>query len=274
MSLARLHRERMAALQAAGSAQAIASVAAGVSATDGVSSPAIGGHPVAVVTGANPVAAQMLLRLQQDLRRLKEIQSVERKIAAKRDMLPEYDAWIEGLLEAATETGAGTPDEILPTIMIWRIDTGDFTGALQLAEHVLRYHLPLPGRYERTAPTLIVEEIADAALAALGKGDDFDLDVLETVDLLTENEDIFDEVRAKLFKAKGLCLARGVDGAPGANARAAALANLNRARELHERCGVTKQIEKLQRAIRADEAAAAAEQNSQGDQPPVPPTGG
>lgn len=270
MSLARLHRERMAALQAAASAHVPASVVAVEPAPDGAASPAIGGQPaVAPVAAVNPVAAQMLMRLQQDLRRLKEIQSIERKIAAKREMLPEYDAWVSGLLEAAAETGAAPADEILPTIMVWRIDTGDYHGALKLAEYVLRYHVELPGRYERSAATLIVEEIAEAAIKVLAKGDDFEIDVLTDLEVLAEGEDIFDEVRAKLHKAIGLCLARRAANPAlpqdAITARHAALANLTRARELDDRCGVKTEITKIEKAIRAEEKAAA-EQNS-ADQP-------
>lgn len=249
MSLARRHRERMAALQAATSVHVHAPMTAVAPAADGESPLPIGGHP----TPSSPEAAQMLMRLQVDLRRLKEIQSIERKIEAKRTMLPEYAAWCDGLIQAAAETGIGVTDEILPTIMIWRIDTGDYAGALKLAAHVLQHKLPLPGRYERSAGTLIVEEIADAALAAFTRGQSFDFDTLFELEQLTETEDVFDEVRAKLFKAKGLAFFQLAEetGLPDlANQyRRNALTAFERARDLHDRCGVTKHIEKLQRAL-------------------------
>ena len=269
MSLARRHRDRIAAQLAAASASGATASggAAGVVAIPATlavpAEPAFGDSASPLPTGghgapSSPAAAQVMLRFTHDLRRLKEIQSIERKIAAKREMLPEYAAWCDGLLLAAEQSGIGVADEILPTIMIWRIDTGDYAGALELAAHVLRYDLPLPGRYERTAGTLIVEEIADAALAALGKGEAFAMPILDSVADLTADQDVFDEVRAKLEKAIGLEFVRQADVAAAAGEldqafvlRVTARHALGRARDLHDRCGVTKQIEKLDRALRA-----------------------
>jgi hypothetical protein len=258
MSLARRHRDRIAARLAAGGARPhLESKAPEPSPEPTPGSPippfaGAGGHP-----GRSSAAAQIMLRLTHDLRRLKEIQSIERKIDAKREMLPEYAAWSEGLLAAAEENGVGVADEILPTVMIWRIDTGDYAGALPLAAHVLQYDLPLPGRYNRTAAPLIVEEIADAALVALGRGDAFDLAILQQVEELTASEDIFDEVRAKLMKAIGLEFVRQADAEEAASQpdqavvlRVNARHALGRARDLHGRCGVTKTLEKLDRALR------------------------
>ncbi|MDA5192810.1 phage terminase small subunit [Govanella unica] len=247
MSIARRHRERMAA-QLSAAPERVAMVVAGGEAL----SLSAGGN----AANDNPAAAQIMMRFQGDMQRLKQIQSVKAKIDAKRDMLPEYAPWCEGLLKTAAETGTGVPDEILTTMMVWRIDTGDYAGALELAAHVLRYQLPLPKRYERSAGTLIAEEIADAALTALGKGDAFDLGTLQDTEALTVAEDMPDEVRAKIFKAIGLEFIRQADAETDAghalvlrtNARHA----LGLARDLHERCGVTKQIEKLDRALRAD----------------------
>ena len=199
-------------------------------------------------------------RLGVDLRRLHELQSVERKIELKRDLLPGYADWVEGVL--ASE--AGTEDDILTHIMIWRLDVGDFAGAMPLARYVLRHGLTLPERFSRTAPTLICEEIADAALKALGQDQDFDLALLRDVEILVIDADIYDQVRAKLEKAIGLCLARAADaiqpdadGPAGARrgAQEHALKHLRRASELDKTAGVKKRIEKLEREIRASAPA-------------------
>jgi len=194
-------------------------------------------------------AAQMQLRLQHDLRRLKDIQSIEKKIEAKRAMLPEYAAWVDGLVAA----GAPTADEVLPTVMIWRIDTGDFEGALRLAEHVLAHGIPLPARYERTAPALIVEEIATAALKAQGAGESFPCAVLERVAELTADADMHDEIRAKLAKATGVELMRKYEAEADPELRAVAgataLNGLRRAQQLNERIGVKDRIKRLEKML-------------------------
>jgi hypothetical protein len=251
MSLIRKHRERILAAQTV-----VNGDAAGHGASGGQSlpSPLPARHP----SRADTAAKTMKVRLTHDLRRLKEIQSIERKIIAKREMLPEYAAWIEGLL-AAGDVAPG--DEVLPTIMIWRVDTSDFAGAMPLVRHVLRHDVPLPARYERTAPALIVEEIAIAALKMQGAGEIFPLDVLEELEELTGDQDMHDEIRAKLHKAIGVEMMRLVGNAGDDKAAAIARANaqLSRAHALHERVGVTVMLRQLARAQAELEKPAAAD---------------
>jgi hypothetical protein len=204
-------------------------------------------------------AAQMEMRLTHDRRRLKQIQSIEKKIEAKREMIPEYVAWITGILAAAEQSGRGSDDTIVPTIMVWLIDTGEFDDALVLARYVLRHDVPLPAHFERQPATLIVEEIADAALRDIGNDQPFALDILEEVELLTAEKDMPDEVRAKLFKAIGFALAREADAAEPADARPLqdrALEALRRAQQLNDRVGVKDRIKKIERAIAKADAAA------------------
>lgn len=197
-------------------------------------------------------------RLGVDLRRLKEIQSIERKVELKRELLPAYADWVAGVLAADT----GAADDILTHIMIWSIDVGDYAAALPLARYVVRHQLDLPERFDRTAPTLIAEEIADAALKTLGQDQDFDFAILTEVEELVEGQDIFDQVRAKLEKAIGLACSRradaiapDADGPAGARraAQEAALAHLRRALALDGNAGVKKRIEQLERATRQQE---------------------
>jgi len=212
-------------------------------------------------TAETRLAAQMKLRLVHDLRRLKEIKSTELKVAAKRDMLPEYAAFCDGQLEAGRSTvgdelGSTGADDVLPTVMVWSIDTGDWARALDIAAHVLRFALPMPDRYKRDAATLLVEEIAEAAIRAQASGQTFPLDVLEKVELLTIGVDMHDEVQAKLQKALGVELARAaseIDTGPTDYIAGAtrALGVLRRAQELNPRAGTKTRITQLEKAIKA-----------------------
>ncbi len=202
----------------------------------------------------------MRARLGNDLRRLREIQSVEKKIELKRELLPEYDDWVAGVLKADT----AAEDDIVTHAMIWRIDIGDFAGALPIARHVLKHRLPLPERFDRTAPTLLAEEVTEGALKALGKNEPFDLAVLREVDALVAEEDIFDQVRAKLEKALGLAFAQtadslGPDGPAGAQRAALTQArrHLGRAFDLDSKSGVKKRIEQIDSQLKklGEEAA-------------------
>jgi hypothetical protein len=224
----------------------------------GIDRGASGGDRAALVPVGRAASEQDLLvaRLGVDLRRLSEIQSLDNKLAAKREMLPAYLPWIQGLLIAEAETGAGVQDEILVQMMIWHIDIGDFDGALPLIGYVLKHRLALPERFKRTAATLIAEESADAALKALGQGGTFDLGYLLKIDAITGELDMIDQVRAKLMKAIGLIYAgiaaassADADGAAGAQRAAieTGLRYLKRALELDEKSGVKTHIRDLER---------------------------
>jgi len=181
----------------------------------------------------------MLAKLATDRRRLKQLQSVERKVAVKREVLPEYADYVAGALEG----GRGAQDDVLVTVMVWRIDVGDYDGALAIAVYALQHRLTLPDQYERTLGTVIAEEIAEAALIAIrAEGGKFDVDQLLQVATLTEASDMPDQVRAKLHKAIGYALQ---------DDPAAALPYLRRAVELDDRVGAKKDIERLEKALKA-----------------------
>lgn len=71
-----------------------------------------------------------LMQLAEHRRTLKGIQSLERKIDAKRTMLATYTPWIDGLLAA----DRGGQDDVMVTVMLWHLDTGDLVGALPMAD--------------------------------------------------------------------------------------------------------------------------------------------
>lgn len=87
------------------------------------------------------VYEQMLVKLAADQRTLKAIYSKELKAAKKRELLPFWLPWVNGVLEQ----GKGAQDDILMTVMLWRLDTGDIAGALEIARYALKYGLTMPG---------------------------------------------------------------------------------------------------------------------------------
>lgn len=263
MSLARRHRDKILAAQSTASVlhQGAASVPDAVMASG---------------TNASPVeraAAQIALRLSHDLRRLKEIKAISLKIDAKRQMLPEYRDWIDGLVAADAGVGTGIAAEVAPTIMVWMIDIGLYAQALDLAEFLLRHRVAMPARYNRDVATVLVEEIADAALKDQSAGNRFPLAILERVEELTMGLDMHDEATAKLFKAIG---GEGLADIEQAEASAAArpaiehvLADLRRAQTLQPRIGVKDKIKRTEKLLAANLAAFPAEENKeQGGTPP------
>jgi hypothetical protein len=199
------------------------------------------------------------MRLTHDLRRLKQIRSIGKKIEAKREMLPEYKAWVEGILAADAGVGAGLAAEVLPTYMVWLIDIGEYAEALDLVPFVFRHNVQMPSRYQRDAATIVVEEIAEAAAKAQNAGTAFPLDVLLQVEELTTDHDFHDEVRAKLFKAIGIEQLRSAEELPADKSKSAletTLTMLRAAQGLNDRVGVKDRIKRADKLLAAVTKAA------------------
>ncbi|KGD57259.1 phage small terminase subunit [Burkholderia pseudomallei] len=194
--------------------------------------------PGETMKGATPYEL-MLAKLATDRRALKGIQSIERKVELKRKLLPEYADYVAGVLNG----GRGAQDDVLVTVMVWRIDAGDFDGALAIAAYALAHGLALPDQFERSLASLVAEQFADAALSAFMDGGTFDAASLELVDDLTRDADMHDQVRAKLCKALGYAVQ--------ADAPARALDYLRRAVALNDRVGVKKDIDRLTKQVEA-----------------------
>ncbi|MDT3722914.1 phage terminase small subunit [Pseudomonas oryzihabitans] len=191
------------------------------------------------------VYEQQLAQLLQDQLRLKQVQSTQGKAELKRQLLGAYESYVAGVLEA----GNGAQDQVLTTVMVWRIDAGDFWGALDIAAYVLKHGLLMPDRFARTTGCLIAEEVATAALNAQKAGQPFEADLLFYTEALTAEQDMPDEARAKLYLAIGRAELEGIDderpGSAGQLARG--IAALQRAISLHDRCGGKKDLERAER---------------------------
>jgi hypothetical protein len=196
-----------------------------------------------------------LNQLLQDRLRLKSIQSNEGKAALKLQLLPEYIPYVAGVLEA----GNGAQDDVMTTVMVWRIDTADYSGALDIADYVLKHALIMPDRFERTTGCLVAEEIATAALKAQKAGGSFDRKILYRTAELTEEQDMPDQARAKLYLATGRATLDGITAeVPGqAGQIEAGIELLKRAITLHDACGGKKDLEGAERLLKKHAASAA-----------------
>lgn len=185
----------------------------------------------------------MLMQLADHKRRLHDTQSVERKAEVKREILPEYDAYVKGVLEG----DSGVQDDVLMTVMVWRIDAGDLWGAIEIGDYALSHSLKTPEQYKRDTATLLTEEIADFTLRqASGTDAELDLSLLLHTEEVTHAHDMPDEVRAKLHKAIGFAMEQKGD-------LTLALQNLKRALDLDKNAGVKKRIEQIERKIKSAE---------------------
>lgn len=182
---------------------------------------------------------QMLVKLAADQRILKNIHSIERKADKKRELLPSYAPWVAGVL---TE-GKGAQDDIVMTVMLWKLDAGDIAGALDIARYALQYGLTMPSRHQRTTPYVLAEDVALAAMRAHAASEPVEVTLLLATQTLTAASDMPDKVRAKLHKITGLVLR-------DAGMLADSLAQLQRAMQLDAQAGVKKDIERLENALK------------------------
>jgi hypothetical protein len=110
---------------------------------------------------------QIMHRLRMDQSALKRVQSDQAKAAMKRQLLPHYEGWIEGTLDG----DSGRQDEVIVTLMVWAIDAGDYALAARIGRYVVAHGLLMPDRFNRTAATVLVDEICDPILVQV-KADD------------------------------------------------------------------------------------------------------
>lgn len=191
-----------------------------------------------------------LAQLHQHRLMLKDIKSIERKIEAKRKLLPEYDAYLDGVLQARP----GTQDDVLATTLVWHIDAGHIERALQLAHYALESGIVPPDRYQRDLATIVQDEVAQAILAGTITGR-AGVEAAHKALSLTNGRDTPDQAQSKLHKAAGWAIlgktaSHDVDMKTRTlTACKKALPLLQRAMELDARAGVKKDIERLERRL-------------------------
>lgn len=202
------------------------------------------------MAGSGAYELQMA-QLHQHHQQLKGIQSTQGKEELKARILPDYAPYVAGVLAS----GQGAQDEVIATIMVWRLDGGDYQGGLEIAAYVLKHNITMPpDRFSRKVPCLVAEEVAEAALKAARAGNAFDIGVVAEADRLTAAHDMPDEVRAKVKLAIGLLAAGMVDEKEpkpdDLQCLEVAQHFIPRAIELHERCGGKKALERVEKLIK------------------------
>ncbi|MBT2784825.1 MULTISPECIES: phage terminase small subunit [unclassified Halomonas] len=188
--------------------------------------------------------------LYEATRTLKSIKSIQAKIEKKRELLPEFLPYIDGVLSE----GNGAKDDVLMTMMVWCIDVGDFEKALAIGAYAVKHNIDTPDRYARDTVSILAEEIAEGVKSALAKeGADADAlaNVMARAAAIVDGHDMHDEIKAKLHKAYGYALRAAEDPQ-------SALAQLKEALALDERIGVKQDIQQLERLIKkqGDQATA------------------
>ena len=185
---------------------------------------------------------KMLLLLDSHKRRLKQIQSLQVKIAKKQEFLPEYQSYLDGVVSAETSP----QDDVLVTIMLWNFDCGNLEQALKLGEYALQQKMVMPEQFKRSLACVIAEELADIVVK---NPEECQLALVNKAIELTNDQDMPDEVRAKLYKAKGLVLEIKSEFSEAFTA-------FQKALELDHKCGVKGILQKIEKKLKEAENSA------------------
>jgi len=140
-----------------------------------------------------------LIELKNDKSVLSGVKSEQLKAEAKAKIIPKHMPYVEGVMAGDRKVD----DEIVTTIMLWCFDAGMFEQGLKIAEFALKHELQMPDSFSRDTPSIVAEEIANAALTKIKAGESFDLDVMISALNMTEKYDMHDQIRAKLNCAIG-----------------------------------------------------------------------
>lgn len=180
--------------------------------------------------------------LYEARRTLKTIKSIQAKIEKKRELLPDFMPYINGVLSE----GKGAKDDVLMTIMVWCIDVGEFEKALEIGAYAVKHNIETPDQYDRDTVSILAEEIAEGVRTQLEREDvnaDALADVMARAVATVGDHDMHDQIKAKLHKSYGYAL-RAAEDTEGA------LEQLKQALTLNERIGVKQDIQQLERQLK------------------------
>lgn len=151
-------------------------------------------------------AYELLLEmLGQHKRALKAHKSFASKNTLKAQLMVEWHDYIDEL----TISGNGSPNAICGQLMVWAIDVCDYQRATTLARYMLANNINMPEQFERDTEDVFAEEMAAAYLCK--DEPTITLDELLVVETLVGDFELYDEVRAKLYRAIGEAYAKAGD---------------------------------------------------------------
>lgn len=150
----------------------------------------------------NPDAGSPIeLKFFNDWESLAGIQSHAKKNELKADFLPYYLPWIEGTIAA----GISGQNDMLVKLMVWALDTHDFTTATNIAEFALLNNMAMPEPFTRDVATFYAEQFASEIIGNIDDPSEYVELLAKAIDI-TNASDMPDQARAKLYRAYGNAL--------------------------------------------------------------------
>lgn len=193
MSLMRSHQQKIAAAGATSPGEAISPGAR-----------VLGTMPSGFM-GGSQLAAMLAASLEEDLKALHEVASLERKAALKRDtLLPKYREYVERLM------GEGKSHELIGYYLVWAFDARAIEEALRVAFWCLEHGQDLPERFKSPLALFVATQTLAWAEAEYDAGRGYEpylgavLAAMEADGGETEAWDVPDRIKAGFYRLVGL----------------------------------------------------------------------
>lgn len=161
----------------------------------------VGAMPTSTM-GKQQATVELEKELGKDLAALKLIKSIKEKIRTKAEtLIPKYLPLVESL------KAAGECHPLLGQILVWLFDVEDIPGAMDLAVYCIEHEVPMPERFKRDLPTFLCDTIVEWAEEEHEAARSCEPYFSQVYDLANADGapwDIPDQVRAKLYRLKGI----------------------------------------------------------------------
>lgn len=193
---------------------------------------------------------QLMMRLIEHKRLLKETQSIQSKIEKKREFLNDYSGFLDAL-PSKTEALSTDDSLVLSELYIWAVDCFDLDRVLPLIQYMNEHGIKTPERHLRDLATFTAEELAEQMRARTSSGYTYIADQyaqLSTLHTILSVADMPDKVWADFNKQLGL-----VSAAQSQYERA--IEQLNIASALNPNAGVKNELKRLEKLIQEQNTA-------------------
>lgn len=183
--------------------------------------------------------AATILAFEADLNRMSHIRSRQRRNQFKRDLIPTYKPWVDEFIKS--DDISVKRQRVFVWLLLWRVDAGDWLGALGMLPFALSHGMSAPKDFSRTLAEAVTEQIVDGVANQSQEAEQVEL--LSDLQRLIAGEDITDQIRAKLYKCLGVAYL-GSESCKSLNF-------FEQAIKLNPRAGVKRLIDKLKRPVKA-----------------------
>ncbi|HBA6939913.1 TPA: terminase [Escherichia coli] len=156
-----------------------------------------------------------LLALEQDLKRLHDIELIADKKAFKRDtLLPRWLPHVRDYLDR----GRVYQNPVFVYCVIWLFDTGQFEPALQWADIAVAQGQKTPERFRSGLPTFVAHFILEWAEGEAERGNGYEPYFSQVFDRIRHTWQVNERLTARYYRFAGLQLLRNGGDRPQASA--------------------------------------------------------